>query len=89
MAADHKTRRSTAGHAFCMWSHLVFCKVTLKNTVANFSTEAEFIATAYAAKTAKYLRTVLIEIGHVFNEPTKINEDNVATIFMAENDRPI
>ena len=85
---DHKTRRSTTGCAFCMWSHFIFYKVKLQNTVATSSVEAEFIASLFAAKTAKYLRTVLIEINQVFNKPTIINEDNVAAIFMTNIDRP-
>ena len=87
-ATDIKTRRSTTGWAFCIWNHLIFYKVKLQNTVATSSTEAEFIAAVSAAKTAKYLRTVLHEIGFEQDQPTKINEDNMAAIFMANNSRP-
>ena len=80
--------RPVAGYAFCMWSHFIFYKVKLQNTVAPSSTEAEFLSAVSAAKTAKYLPTQLIEIGHVFNKPTKIKEDNMAAIFMANNNRP-
>jgi len=87
-ATDHRTRRSTTGCAFCTWTHLIFCKVKLQATVATSSTEAEFIAAVSAAKTAKYLRTVLHEIGFMQNAPTKMHEDNMAAIFVANNNRP-
>ena len=66
----------------------MFYKVKFQNTVATSSTEAEFIAVVSGAKTSKCLRTVLIEIGHSFYKPTKIKEDNMATIFMTNNNRP-
>ena len=87
-ATDLKTRKSTTGYAFCLWKHLLFYKVKLQNTVATSSTEAEFIAAVSASKTAKYLRTVLKELGHPLRHPTKIHEDNMAAIFMANNNRP-
>ena len=52
------------------------------------STEAKFIAAVTAAKTAKYIRSVLIELGFKQNEPTPIYEDNKPTIDIVASQKP-
>ena len=49
------------------------------------STEAEFLAALTAAKHAKYLCVVLLEIGYLENHPTPLYEDNMSAIIMINN----
>jgi hypothetical protein len=52
------------------------------------STEAEFIAAVHAGKIAKYLRSVLDELGFPPVGPTLLYEDNEAAIAMINDNRP-
>jgi hypothetical protein len=61
-AMDLTTRRSVSGLVFCLAGGAVAYKSKLQATIATSSTEAEFIAAVSAAKTAKYLRSVLSEL---------------------------
>ena len=51
-------------------------------------TEAEFIATVTAAKTAKYIRSILHELGFEQTTPTPIYEDNKPTINIVASQKP-
>ena len=57
-----RTRRSVTGFAFSLAGAAVAYKAKMQATIATSSTEAEFIAAVHAAKTAKYLRSVLDEL---------------------------
>eukprot|EP00957_Ditylum_brightwellii_P138223 10536368-Ditylum_brightwellii.AAC.1 len=57
-------------------------------TVATSSTEAEFVQAISAAKMAKYLRTVLNELGITQHSPTMIYKDNIAAIMVANANKP-
>ena len=52
------------------------------------STKAEFIAAVTVAKTAKYIRSVLTELGFKQTEPTPIYEDNKPTINIVALQKP-
>ena len=52
------------------------------------STEAEFIAAVTASKTAKYIRSVLAELGFEQAGPTPIYEDNKPTIDIVSSRKP-
>jgi hypothetical protein len=52
------------------------------------STEAELYAAVSAAKIAKYLRSVLLELGLPQEEPTILHEDNQAVINIVNNSQP-
>ncbi|KAI2495082.1 hypothetical protein MHU86_19437 [Fragilaria crotonensis] len=56
--------------------------------VSTSSTEAEFLAAVHAAKIAKYLRSILLELGYPQLEPTTLFEDNAAAILMVNASRP-
>jgi ribonuclease HI len=56
--------------------------------VATSSTEAEFYAAVAAVKTAKYLRSVLSELGFPQAQPTQLYEDNQVVIHMINGQRP-
>ena len=90
--ASHATvlsnRRSVTGPAFCYSGAAVAYKSKVQPTVATSSTEAEFIACVYAAKIAKYLRSVLCDLLFPTPGPTPIYVDNEAAIAMVNDDRP-
>ena len=50
--------------------------------------EAEFLAAVMAAKHAKYLRAVLLELGYPQENATPIYEDNMSAINMINNRVP-
>jgi hypothetical protein len=87
-AADPKTRRSITGIVFCYGGAAVAYKSKLQTTVATSSTESEFYAAVHAAKIAKYLRSVLDELGFPCSGPTPLYEDNQAAIAMVNESRP-
>ena len=60
----------------------------MQATIATSSTEAEFIAAVHAAKTAKYLRSVLDELEFRQKQPTPLYEDNLAAIEMINSEKP-
>jgi hypothetical protein len=62
---------------------------TKKQTItATSSTKAELIAAVLAAKSAKYFRTILHELGYTQTGPTVLYEDNESTIKIVNNERP-
>jgi hypothetical protein len=87
-AADPKTRRSITGIIFCYGGAAIAYKSKLQTTVATSSTESEFYAAVHAAKIAKYLRSVLDELGFPCAGPTPLYEDNQAAIAMVNESRP-
>jgi hypothetical protein len=52
------------------------------------STEEEFITAVSAARMAKFLCAIMIELGLLQDELTKLYEDNAAAIMMANAKRP-
>jgi hypothetical protein len=62
-ANDLRNRRSTTGYGFTLNGGAIAYRSKTQSVTATSSTEAEFIAAVSAAKSAKYLRTVLLELG--------------------------
>jgi hypothetical protein len=87
-ATDIRTRRSVTGYTFSLAGGTVAFKSKLQPVLATSSTEAEFIAAVHAAKTAKYLRAVLYELGYGQTEPTILHIDNLAAVHMINDNRP-
>ena len=87
-ATDLKTRKSVTGVRFCLAGGAIAYKSKLQATVATSSTESEFIAAVDAAKTAKYLRSVLADLGFPQDGPTPLFEDNQAAIAMVNESKP-
>lgn len=87
-ATDPTTRRSITGYAFTCGGTVIAYRCKLQSTVATSSTEAEFIAAVLAAKVAKYLRSILLDLGFPPDGPTTLFEDNRAAIHMANHGRP-
>ena len=61
---------------------------TAQGITATSSTEAELCAACTAAKVARYLRTILQELGFPPDGPTKLCEDNASTIKIANARQP-
>ena len=74
-ANDLRRRRSTTRYAFILSGATIAYKLKTQTITATSSTEAEFIAAVAAAKTAKYLRSVLVDLGFPMQGPTKLFED--------------
>jgi len=87
-ATDLVTRRSITGLVFMFCGGPIAYKSKIQSTVSTSSTEAEFIAAVHAAKIAKYLRSILSELGYPQSEPTMLYEDNAAAILMVNASRP-
>jgi hypothetical protein len=87
-ATDLVTRRSITGLVFVLCGGPIAYKSKVQPTVSTSSTEAEFIAAVQAAKIAKYLRSILLELGYAQSGPTVLYEDNQAAILMINASRP-
>jgi hypothetical protein len=62
-ANDLRNRRSTTGYVFCFANAAVAYRSKTQSITATSSTEAEFLAAISTAKTARYLRSVLRDLG--------------------------
>ena len=87
-ATNLEDRRSITGLNFCLAGAAIAFKSKLQPTIATSLTESEFIAAVHAAKIAKYLRSVLEDLGYKQNHPTTLWEDNQAAIAMVNERRP-
>ena len=87
-ATDLTTRRSITGLVFMLCGGPIAYKSKVQSTVSTSSTEAEFIAAVQSAKIAKYLRSILHELGYTQPSPTVLYEDNQAAILMINASRP-
>lgn len=87
-ANDLRNRRSTTGYGFLLACGVVAYRCHTQTITATSSTEAEFLAAVEAAKIAKYLRSILRELGFPQDGPTPIYEDNESTIKMVNAGRP-
>jgi hypothetical protein len=84
-ASDVNTRRSTTGYLFLLAGGAISWKTRLQPTVANSSTEAEYMALSAAAQEALALRDVCREFNIDVTAPTVIFEDNQGALAMAKN----
>ena len=75
-----RKRRSITGFVFTFCGGAIAYKSKTQTLTASSSTEAEFIAAYDAAKTAKYLRYVLQDLGYEQTEPPEIHIDNLAAL---------
>ena len=87
-ATDLSTRRSITGLAFILCGGPIAYKSKVQSIVYTSSTEAEFVAAVQAAKIAKYLRSILLELDYKQPGPTVLYEDNQAAILMINLSRP-
>ena len=87
-ANDLRNRRSTTGYAFLLSGGVVAYRSKTQTVTATSSTEAEFIAAVAAAKSAKYLRSILFDLGYIQETPTPIYVDNISAIQIINARRP-
>ena len=79
---DLQNRRSTTGHAFVLSGGVTSCRCKTQSIAATSSTEAEFLAAVLTAKQARYLRSMLKELGFEQPGPTTLYCDNQSAINM-------
>ena len=84
-ASDITDRKSVSGYIFILANAPISWKSRKQSTVANSSTEAEYIALANATKEAVWLRRFLLEVNLPQPEPTVIRGDNNGSLFLAKN----
>jgi hypothetical protein len=85
---DLRHRRSTTGYCFMLSGGPIAYRSKTQTITATSSTEAEFIAAVSSAKVAKYLRSILAQLGFPQLGPTPLHEDNDSTIKMVNADKP-
>lgn len=83
-AGDLDSRRSTTGYVFTMGGGAISWSSRLQPTVAASTTEAEYMAAAYAIKEALWLRNLLNDLGMKTHTIT-INADNQSAIKLLKN----
>jgi hypothetical protein len=83
-AGDVDTRRSTTGYVFTMSGGAISWSSRLQPTVAASTTEAEYMAAAYAIKEGLWLRTLLNDLAMDMGTIT-INADNQSAIKLLKN----
>ena len=83
-AGDLDTRRSTTGYVFILGGGAISWSSRLQPTVAASTTEAEYMAAAYAIKEGLWLRTLLYDLGMKLDTIT-INADNQGAIKLLKN----
>jgi Reverse transcriptase (RNA-dependent DNA polymerase) len=84
-ASDIDTRRSVTGYIFFFGSAAVSWASRMQPTVAQSSTEAEYMALTEALNEAIHLRQLLDDLRLPQPEPTTIYEDNEGAIKLASN----
>jgi len=87
-ATDLEKQCSITGWVFCYAEAAIAYKSKLQIVIATSSTEAEFVAAVHAAKTARYLHSVLKDLDFVQEHPTVLYEDNQAAIAMINQQKP-
>jgi hypothetical protein len=83
-----RTRRSVGAHVFCLAGTAIAYRAKWIATICLSSTECELATSVGAAKVAKYLPAILLEISIWKLKATKLYEDNAAAIMMANAKRP-
>lgn len=86
-AKDLDQRKSRTGFAIYLFESLVIWSSKLQSTVAQSSTEAEYLALAACARTVIWLRSLLTEMGFPPSGPSTIEEDNKACIDISQSHR--
>ena len=83
-AGDLDTRRSTTGYVFILNGGAVCWSSKRQPTVAASTTEAEYMASAFAVKEALWIRTLMINLD-LDPGPVNIKADNQSAIKLLKN----
>lgn len=81
-------RKSTTGYSIMLAGACIAYRSKTQTQTALSSTEAEFYAAVSVAKVARYLRSILQELGYPQTRPTLIYEDNQPTIKIVDSNVP-
>ncbi|VFQ79198.1 unnamed protein product [Cuscuta campestris] len=86
---DRDDSKSQAGYLFCMNGGAFSWKSFKEDTTADWTTEAEYIAAAEAAKEAVWIKKSITELGVVpsINDPISLFCDNTGAIAQAKEPR--
>lgn len=86
-AGDKNDSKSTSGYVFKLFGNIISWASRKQCTVAQSSTEAEYVALGDAINEAEWIKQLLIELGFTFDNPIKIYEDNQSCIKVAQEPR--
>lgn len=84
-AGDLDNRRSTSGYVFLLGGGAITWKSQRQRSVALSTTEAEYVSASLAAREAVWLRSLLMSMGVISDEPTKIYCDNQSALRLIRN----
>jgi hypothetical protein len=84
-AGDRNDRKSTSGYCFLMSNGVVSWRSSKQNCVALSTAEAEYVALAGAAQEAVWLKQLLSDLNHDYDDALTIFEDNQAAMCIAKN----
>ena len=87
-ATDIETRRSTGGHIIMIFGAAILWASKLQSTMATSSTEAEFMQVVTLCKGVKWVRNIMNELKCTQSGPSHINENNMASIMMVNQNCP-
>ena len=78
-------RKSTFGYCFCLGSAMISWSSRKQGSIAQRTTEAQYIAASAASREEVYLRNLLSDLFNSELEPTVIHCDNQSCIKLIEN----
>jgi hypothetical protein len=73
---------------FCLAGAAIMYRAKWSVVICTSSTEAEFVVCVCSGKNARYLCSILNELGIIQTGPTLLNVDNIAAIMMANAGKP-
>merc|ERR1711915_262850 len=76
------TRKSTSGGCLSLNGSIVFTWTKQQDTVADSSTESEYLAMVHACKQIKYVLNFLDELGIILGKVAELNIDNTSAMQM-------
>jgi hypothetical protein len=79
------TRRSTSGFVMKMGTGAVSWSAKKQATIANSSTEAEYISASSAGRDIIWMRSLLTELGHKMDKPSPLMVDNQSALKVLKN----
>src|SRR6266702_53481 len=82
---DHKDRHSTSGYVFLLANATISWCSRKQKTVAQSTTEAEYMSLAEAANQAAWCRSFMEELGYEVSSPIPMHCDNKGAVDLALN----
>jgi len=82
---DQEDKHSTSGYVFLLGSAAISWGTRKQKTVAQSTTEAEYMSLAEAANQAAWYRTLLEELGYELDSPIQLHCDNKGAVDLALN----